>query len=150
MIKMQFEEHILLKVYSNLLHMIFQKERFQARIGDSIIVGCTIMIVLSIVLRRMLCFALYATCLRRVLGQTHLLLMARRIGTQERKHFSNMWVLRHILQLKRDTLTLKIPRLQLIIILRSVKRVFSAMVLVKTKLRNKIEDSLLDKSSHFH
>ena len=32
----------------------------------------------------------------------------------------------------------------------SVERVFSAMVLVKTKLRNKIEDSLLDKSSHFH
>jgi hypothetical protein len=27
MIKMQFEEHVLLKVHSNLLHMIFQKER---------------------------------------------------------------------------------------------------------------------------
>ena len=32
----------------------------------------------------------------------------------------------------------------------SVERVFSVMVLVKTKLRNKIGDSLLDKSSHFH
>ena len=54
------------------------------------------------------------------------------------------------MQLDRDTLALKIPRLQLIIILRSVERIFSAMVLVKTKLRNKIGDSLLDKASHFH
>ena len=58
----------------------FPKKRFQIGIGDSTIVGCIIMIGLSIVLRRMLCFASYAICSRRVLGQTHLLLMAGRIG----------------------------------------------------------------------
>ena len=58
----------------------FPKKRFQIGIGDSTIVGCIIMIGFSIVLRRMLCFASYAICSRRVLGQTHLLLMAGRIG----------------------------------------------------------------------
>src|SRR5436189_6275282 len=79
MIKMQFEEHIFLKVHSNLIHMFFQNERLQQEIVNSILYGFKIMTGLNIVSKRILCFALYATCSRRVLGQIHLLLMAGEI-----------------------------------------------------------------------
>jgi hypothetical protein len=80
---------------------------------------------LNIVSKRMLCFVLYATCLRKAVGQIHLLQVVGEIGIYETKHLLNMKVLRHTLQLKSDTMALSIPMLQLIIIFTNgVMRIF--------------------------
>uniref|UniRef100_A0A0A9FVX4 Uncharacterized protein n=1 Tax=Arundo donax TaxID=35708 RepID=A0A0A9FVX4_ARUDO len=57
MIKMQFEEHIFLKVHSNLMHMIFQKGKLEIESVNSLVYGFINMIGLNIASRRILCFA---------------------------------------------------------------------------------------------
>ena len=80
MIKMQFVEHILLKVLANLIYMIFHTETLEAYLVDSVYNGCIIMSGSNIVSRRILHFASYATCSRRAVGQKLLLLMDGIIG----------------------------------------------------------------------
>ena len=80
MIKIQFEEHIYLKVHSNVMGMIFQKGRSEIEIVTLMWYGFIIIIGLNIVSKRMLCFVLYATCLRKAVGQIHLLQVVGEIG----------------------------------------------------------------------
>jgi len=74
---MQFEEHILLKVHSNLLPINSRKGKLEPEIGLSILYGYITITGLNIVSRMMLHFALYATCSRtkkaRGRGLKHLL-----------------------------------------------------------------------------
>lgn len=83
-IKMQFEEHIFSKVHCNHMHMIFQRGKLGIEIVNSILYGLQIIIGLNIVLKRMPCFALYATCSEitnvRARVQIHSLQMVGEIG----------------------------------------------------------------------
>ena len=58
----------------------FPKRKLEKDITASILCGFIIMIGLNIVSRRILRFALYATCSRRAMGQIHLLQMIGEIG----------------------------------------------------------------------
>jgi hypothetical protein len=61
-IMMQFEEHIFLEVNFSHMHMSSQKGGLEIDNVISILCGFTIFLGLNIVSRKMLCFALYATC----------------------------------------------------------------------------------------
>jgi hypothetical protein len=84
MIKTQLEEHIFLMVHLNLMHMNFQRGKLELEMVQALLYGCTNIIGLNIVLRRMLYFALFATCSKikktRARGLMHLQFKIGEIG----------------------------------------------------------------------
>jgi hypothetical protein len=70
---MQFEEHILLKVHSNHMHINLRKGKLELGIGHSILYGYTNITGLNTISRMMPHFALYAICSRTKKGRARVL-----------------------------------------------------------------------------
>jgi hypothetical protein len=108
MIKMQFVEHISLKVHADNMITSLNQGILEVKIDILVFFGLRGIVGLSIVSARMLHFASYATCSKRrkarARGQAYLLMVVGEIGIGM-MHLINMWVASQVFitMLRRDT-----------------------------------------------